>query len=355
MKFWTALLASAAIITPLATAGAQAISGLYMGGGAGANYLQPQGFRLSAPGKIAREGDVRSEIGPVIVLSLGWGFGNGLRTEIEGNYRQNHGFNHPSGFGGPGTFGGDEQKAGVMFNVLYDFVGLMPVVQPYVGLGVGYQAVMEHGLRANIGGVGTVGAASNKRDSIAYQAILGIALPIESVPGLAVTAEYRFMGLAIDRMYPARIAGVNGRITSTDNYNHSMLLGVRYAFNVAPPAAAPMPVADLGAKTFLVFFDWDRADLTGRSQGIIRDAANYAMGTRYTRIDVDGNADTSGNPGYNQGLSERRANVVAAEMVRNGIPQSAISIHAYGDTKLLVPTGPGVREPQNRRVEIIYH
>jgi outer membrane protein OmpA-like peptidoglycan-associated protein len=51
----------------------------------------------------------------------------------------------------------------------------------------------------------------------------------------------------------------------------------------------------------------------------------------------------------------RRARVVAAELVRDGVPQSAISMHAYGDTKLLVPTGPGVREPRNRRVEIVFH
>jgi len=56
-----------------------------------------------------------------------------------------------------------------------------------------------------------------------------------------------------------------------------------------------------------------------------------------------------------QGLSERRARTVAAELVRDGVPQNAISMHAYGDTKLLVPTGPGVREPQNRRVEIVFH
>lgn len=70
---------------------------------------------------------------------------------------------------------------------------------------------------------------------------------------------------------------------------------------------------------------------------------------------MDGNTDTSGTPQYNQGLSERRARTVAEELVRDGVPQNAISMHAYGDTKLLVPTGPGVREPQNRRVEIVFH
>jgi outer membrane protein OmpA-like peptidoglycan-associated protein len=116
-----------------------------------------------------------------------------------------------------------------------------------------------------------------------------------------------------------------------------------------------MPVSEVGAKTFLVFFDWDRADLSTRGQAIVHDAADNSRRTQYTRIDVDGNTDTSGTPRYNMGLSERRARVVANELVRDGVPQSAIAMHAFGDTKLLVPTGPGVREPQNRRVEIVYH
>jgi outer membrane protein OmpA-like peptidoglycan-associated protein len=39
--------------------------------------------------------------------------------------------------------------------------------------------------------------------------------------------------------------------------------------------------------------------------------------------------------------------------VRDGVPQSIISVQGFGETHLLVPTGAGVREPQNRRVEII--
>jgi outer membrane protein OmpA-like peptidoglycan-associated protein len=84
-------------------------------------------------------------------------------------------------------------------------------------------------------------------------------------------------------------------------------------------------------------------------------ASAYSASSRYTRVDVDGNTDTSGTPTYNQGLSERRARTVAAELVRDGVPQAAISTHAYGDTRLLVPAGPDVREPQNRRVDIVFH
>jgi OmpA-OmpF porin, OOP family len=353
MGLRSVLLASAMIALPLGAANADAIAGLYLGGGVGANFLQAETFQVKPTGAAGVSGSAKSNIGPAAVLSLGWGFGNGLRAEVEGSYRQNFGFKSPSGFA---SFGGDEQKAGVMVNALYDFVGVVPVVQPYIGAGIGYQWAIEQNLHGTaIGGGSFVGKNSDK-GSFAYQAILGAAVPITAVPGLAITAEYRFLGLAGDRSYSGTISGGGpATITSTNDYNHSVLVGFRYAFGVAPAALAPMPVVDNGAKTFLVFFDWDKADLTARSEGIVRDAASYSTKTQYTRIDVDGNTDTSGTPSYNQGLSERRARVVAAELVRDGVPQNAISMHAYGDTKLLVPTGPNTREPQNRRVEIVFH
>jgi len=98
-----------------------------------------------------------------------------------------------------------------------------------------------------------------------------------------------------------------------------------------------------------------RADLTDSARQIIREAAEHSTRVQYTRIEVNGCTDTSGTPAYNQRLSVRRAQNVAAELVRNGVPRNAISIHGLGQTHLLVPTGDGVREPQNRRVEIIIH
>ena len=95
------------------------------------------------------------------------------------------------------------------------------------------------------------------------------------------------------------------------------------------------------------------SNLTDRARGIIREAAAASKAARTTRIEVNGYADTSGSPQYNQGLSMRRAQTVAAELVRNGVGKQEIAIKAFGETVLLVPTGDGVREPQNRRVEII--
>jgi outer membrane protein OmpA-like peptidoglycan-associated protein len=338
---------------PIAAANAQAINGPYVAGGLGANLMQREGVTSGSP--VNRSGDLRVNIGPAALVSLGWGFGNGLRTEIEASYRQENGFSNPQGFGFPGSASGQEQKFGGMVNVLYDFVGTTPFVQPYVGAGIGFQDVIWQGVGVTaLNGPAAMAQATN-RGSLGYQAIVGLAVPIASAPGLAVTAEYRFMGLAGSRSFSPAVAG-GPELASTSDYNHSILFGLRYAFGVAPvPAPAPTPVAEVGAKTFLVFFDWDKADLTARSGAIVHDAATYSSHSQYTRIDVDGNTDTSGMPRYNMALSEHRARVVAAELVRDGVPQNVIDMHAYGDTHLLIPTGPGVREPQNRRVEIVYH
>src|ERR671926_214993 len=110
-----------------------------------------------------------------------------------------------------------------------------------------------------------------------------------------------------------------------------------------PPPPAPAPVAapaPAPARSYLVFFDWDKATLTDRARAIVREAAENSTRVQYTRIEVNGYTDTSGTPQYNQRLSVRRAEAVAAELVRDGVPRNAITIQGFGETHLLVPTGP---------------
>jgi outer membrane protein OmpA-like peptidoglycan-associated protein len=119
-----------------------------------------------------------------------------------------------------------------------------------------------------------------------------------------------------------------------------------YGDIVFPPP--PLPASP--NRTYLVFFDWDRADLTPRARQIVAQAAAQAGPTR---IQVSGYTDLSGTPAYNQRLSLRRATTVAAELVQDGVPRTQIAIAGRGEANPLIPTAPGVREPQNRRVEII--
>ena len=380
MRFKYLLLAAAGVALPLATQ-AQPVSGLYVGAGVGINIMQQNAtsgsstFPLIPDITASGSGNLKSGVGPTGVLSLGWGFGNGFRAEIEGNYIANK-FNGASGTssltGAPAggifnTAGGWEQKFGGMLNGFYDFNGLVPWLIPFVGVGVGYEAVSLHGV--TISGPGPVGIpiqnsiTNSTQGSFAYQAMLGAALPISAAPGLAITAEYRFMGLAGTRNYSSTTTlGLGGGIPGSgttkisSDYNHAVLIGFRYAFGAAPPPPAPAPMAapaPAPARSYLVFFDWDKATLTARAQQIIKEAADNSTKVQYTRIEVNGYTDTSGTPQYNQGLSVRRAQAVAAELVKDGVPKNAIAIQGFGETHLLVPTGPGVREPQNRRVEII--
>src|SRR5271165_4836041 len=376
MKFRNALVAATMLALPLA-ATAQPVTGLYVGGGVGPDFqlntdVKNLQGKSGVLGGLSTSGKEQYDTGFAGLASVGWGLGNGLRAEIEGNYRNTDGKGY-TGFTRFGGFegGGTQEKYGAMANVLYDFVGYVPVVvQPYVGAGIGVQWVQDNNQHAENVSAFTVGTrafapgsvtvdASGRTAVFAYQAIVGAALPISSIPGLALTAEYRFLGTAGNRTNSANFHAGNastfGRVQFGPTYDNSVLFGVRYNFGVAPPpapVAAPVPPAPV-SRSYLVFFDWDKAVLTDRAREIVSEAAANSTKVQYTRIEVNGYTDTSGTPKYNQGLSVRRAQAVAAELVKDGVPKAAISIQGFGETHLLVQTGPGVREPQNRRVEII--
>ena len=324
---------------------AQPIEGIYVGAGGGANFLSDERVRSFTSGgttfSVPAGSRIRFGTGYVAVGSVGWGFGNGVRIEAEGSYRQN---NLSTGKEG-------EQKIGGMGNVLFDLDIGSPYVFPYFGAGAGYQSTHQRAFPGL--------SNSSSPGSFAYQAIAGFGFPIPGIVGLTATAEYRYLGLAGDRTYSSTFLGpAPTRIAQkvTEDNNHSLMVGLRYAFNVTPPAR-PAPTAAVpvrsDSRSYLVFFDWDKSDLSARARQIIAQAAQSSASNAITRIEVDGHADKSGTAGYNLGLSRRRADAVAAELVRDGVPRSVVTVMAFGDAHPLVPTAAGVREPQNRRVEII--
>jgi len=357
----------AAILALPAAAQAQPVNGVYIGAGAGANWRanisegSAQGSRLT----------IGTDLGFVGLVSVGYGFGNGLRAELEGNYRSNpvgtttvrgrNGATVTSSSGSLSTYGG-------MANLFYDFnlasLGA-PTVSPYLGAGIGFgiNGVSDISGRTNAGAFANTGALANAANvsasggGLAYQAIAGIAIGLgQYVPGLALTTEYRYLATTTSEL---QVTFNSGNITSRTNYtpnntNHAVLIGLRYAFNVPPaPVAAVAPAPRAVARTYLAFFDWNRADLTPRVREIIAEAAQNAGTLSVTRIEVGGHADRSGSDAYNMALSQRRANAVAADLVARGISRSAITVQAFGESRPLVATADGVREPQNRRVEII--
>jgi outer membrane protein OmpA-like peptidoglycan-associated protein/opacity protein-like surface antigen len=345
-----ALSLALAALAPTA-ARAQPFQGLYIGAGAG--YNVPQNIQLDVPAPTSQRRYIVSNNGFATVGSIGYGLGNGFRFELEGNFRQD-GF---AQLKGPiaNTGSGKIQTYGGMANVLFDMDIGFPWIYPYVGGGAGYEETRFNDIAATTAsGRGIVLQGSSKAGSFAFQAIAGLSFPIPHVPGLSLTTEYRFMGIPGSETISSPTS--TGSVKLDRQFTNSFLVGVRYAFGVTPPPpppAAAAPPAPAPARTFQIFFDWDKATLTDRARQIVREAAEASTKAQTTRIEVNGYTDTSGTPQYNKGLSIRRAEAVAAELVKDGVARTIISIQGFGDTHLLVPTGPGVREPQNRRVEIV--
>ncbi|MDB5393256.1 MAG: hypothetical protein JWM91_762, partial [Rhodospirillales bacterium] len=128
----------------------------------------------------------------------------------------------------------------------------------------------------------------------------------------------------------------------------SSLLAVTVGTTPAYAESAMVP------HSYLVFFDFNKSDLTPAAVKIVDQAAADAAAGKATTLQVTGYTDTVGSEAYNLRLSKRRAMSVQAELAKQGIPADAVAIFAKGKHDLLVPTADGVKEPQNRRVSIVY-
>jgi len=241
----------------------------------------------------------------------------------------------------------------LMTNVIYDFTFGWPVT-PHIGAGVGAVDLRD--------GFSTPAGVSLLRDSqwqFGYQGIAGIRYNIS--PALAFDLDYRYLATT-DVTFHSRAGTAAAGVSYTSGYStHNIVASLSVRFGapppppppvVAPPAPPPPPVAT--RRVFLVFFDWDKDTITPEGMQIIQQAADAYRAGRSVRLQVTGYTDRSGSPGYNQRLSERRANNVANALSRLGVSRGDMAVSGRGENDNRVPTAPGVREPQNRRVEIVF-
>ncbi|HEX2794187.1 MAG TPA: OmpA family protein [Croceicoccus sp.] len=121
-----------------------------------------------------------------------------------------------------------------------------------------------------------------------------------------------------------------------------------------PPPPPPPPPAAVVCNTgnFLVFFDWDSAEITPEAATTLDGAIAGLADCPSVTVNLGGYTDTSGSDGYNMGLAGRRADSVRSYLTARGVADTAITSASFGEKNLRVPTADGVRELQNRRVEI---
>jgi OmpA-OmpF porin, OOP family len=359
--------------TALATTAFARNDAWYIGIEGGPSIVEDTTLRITGPGARNGTGTIDHKTGYDADGIIGYDFG-GFRLESEVAYKKASVNNYASTastgvttpMGGtamapPGTYnlaGGDTSVLSFMVNALLDF-GDDDGLSGFVGGGVGVARVKEN-VRLNTLGAGSIGDSDT---GLAFQALAGVRAPLTD--RWDVGLKYRFFDASkvdlIDRLGGAD----RGRYRS-----HSLLGSLIYNFGEpaapppppavvadAPPPPPPPPVIEAPVCTpgpYIVFFEWDKSDITAEAGSILDNAVSAYGNCGQAQVMLAGHADKSGTPKYNIGLSERRNTSVRSYLAGKGIPDGVISTQAFGEGAPRVETADGVRELQNRRVEITY-
>jgi len=264
------------------------------------------------------------------------------RLELEGGFRRNGLAQHEAG-GITTDADGRLTEYSAMFNMIHD-VRLAEGLSLAVGLGAG-------GDHANLETAVAAGSIDSDAWRFAYQGVLG--LNVDVTERLTLFASYRYLNVADGGFDAGGGLGTEGE----ELQKHTASLGVRFfldrpapptTIEPQPPSLPPVPEP----REFLVFFRFNSAALTPQALATVQQAATAATQLGTANIRIVGHADRAGSPAYNKALSMRRAQAVRKVMVQEGVSGSAITLRGVGESEPLVPTADGVREPQNRRVQI---
>ncbi len=240
--------------------------------------------------------------------------------------------------------GGDISAYTFMANLIRDF-DTDTNWRPFIGAGLG-AARIEPDVRL------VFPSSSDDDLSFAWQAMAGVAYDYSD--RLALSVRYRYLDAGDYDL---------GR-GEADYTTHAVFAGLTYRLGRAyeeAAAAVPPAVAPIASEcettepvvTEIVYFEFDRSDLTDDALAVLDRAADEIACRGSDSVRIEGHTDTSGSSSYNQGLSERRAAVVRAGLVDRGVAADIIETAALGERDTAVDTGDGVRNQANRRSEVI--
>jgi OmpA-OmpF porin, OOP family len=291
-------------------------------------------------------GELDTKTGYDVGGIVGYDFGM-FRLEAEASQRRVGAktFSIPLGstapVGLPVPANGSAKALSFMVNALLD-VGSDDGLQGFIGGGVGVGRVKVDVHNA------TITQINDSDTRLAFQGLAGVRYAMSD--NVDVGLKYRYYYQDHNDLITQAGLGARTRFRS-----HSLMLTLGYNFGGAEaPPPPPPPVAECNKGPYIVFFDWDKSDITPEAASILDSAVTAYGSCANVPVMLAGFADRSGKPSYNQGLSERRNTSVTAYLTGRGIPAGAITSQGFGESNNRVPTADGVRELQNRRVEITY-
>jgi OmpA-OmpF porin, OOP family len=357
MQVRQTLLIGVAATALAASADAAHFKGWYVSIEGGASWIEDADAlytRTFNGALVASDTDEASfDTGWALFASAGYAFANNWRVEAEFGYRRN---GVSAVFLVSDSFrdlAGDIEEYSLMANVLYD-VPLTERLALTIGAGAGADNVRFDGSYSSF--TGPVAASDTLK--FAVQGLAGFSYALSRGTELALTYRYLHVpGPEFTQHGFFSVFPLSQTVAFDDFAKHSVSVGLR--FDLAsdqtpptPPPAAPPPPPPPAVKQFIIFFGFDRCDITDEADRVLGEAAAAAKTTGAASVRVVGHTDTSGSTAYNQRLSECRARAAKNTLVGKGIPEPAISTSGRGEGELMIQTGDGVKEPQNRRATV---
>jgi OOP family OmpA-OmpF porin len=345
MRREAALLGAAALVALSAPANAARLTGWYGVFEGGGTYIHEVEVGTYIPPALPLASNVGAEYGWAGIAALGYAYDNGWRMEVEGGYR-NNGLESLNIGGVVTPMTGDISQYTAMVNFMYDLPSSGPVTFS-LGAGVG----------ADWGRIDTVSLGTpilSDNVSLAFQGIAGMSVRMASWVDLVL--NYRFLYVTGFEFEEALIAP-NVFHADTDSLSqHLVTVGLRFGNHkdLTPQvvASAPPPAPPPVARQYVIYFGFNKCNVTADADVVLSDAAASAKQLGSVAIKIVGHTDTVGSQRANQRLSECRANATKTNLVGKGISAGSISATGAGETQLVVQTGDGTKEPQNRRATI---
>jgi OmpA-OmpF porin, OOP family len=366
MKVKTVLLGTVAALAIGGSANAAHLRGWYIGLEGGANWVQDfdvQYFRGPTGGATTFTllGTFEMDTGWAGIATIGYGFGDHWRVELEGGYRHNE-VDQFRTVTGPSTTTpiiGELSEWTIMANVVYDLM-----LTSRFGLSLGVGAGADH---AQFENRPQPPNSSNNFDdgewNFAYQGLVGLNYSLTRRAQLGL--NYRYLRVSEPEWHGTAPGPDFLRFESEDLSKHTLTLALRYALSAPdepvqaapppPPPEPPPPPPEEPTTSFLIFFGFNKCNITPEADEVLSQAASTAKSLGSASIVIVGHTDTSGSARYNQRLSECRARAARTNLVDKGISAGAITTSGKGETELMVQTGDGVKEPQNRRTSVDLH
>ena len=105
--------------------------------------------------------------------------------------------------------------------------------------------------------------------------------------------------------------------------------------------------------SFLLYFLNNSTKLTAESKSFIPEVLSLVNKRDFYEISIIGHTDTTGNDKYDMRLSSARSKAVRDALLSHGIRSDQMELRYHGKRDPVVRTGDNVREPRNRRVEVV--